>query len=83
MGNLDAERVEHIVQKILNDYSDDRAINKTDLYNQPDNKSLSKKASDRLFGHRSLMLPDDFSDLLIDILFRPLMFIVRFFRKKQ
>lgn len=40
MNRLNEDRVEDIVQLILGDYIDDRAINKTDLYNQPDKKAI-------------------------------------------
>ena len=39
MGRIDNEnmqKVDAIVQTILADYGDDRAINRTELYNQPD-----------------------------------------------
>ncbi|MBQ8515430.1 MAG: serine acetyltransferase [Ruminococcus sp.] len=40
MSKLDEERVEHIVQTILQDYEGERAVNKMDLYNQPDKKAI-------------------------------------------
>lgn len=40
MSQLNDDRVENIVQLILSDYEDDRAVNKTDLYNQPDKKAI-------------------------------------------
>lgn len=40
MNKLNHESVENIVQSILKDYDDDRAINKIDLYNQPDKKAI-------------------------------------------
>lgn len=40
MSKLNEDRVESIVQLILEDYVDERAINKTDLYNQPDKKAI-------------------------------------------
>lgn len=40
MRNTDMDRVEGIVQRILDDYTDERAVNKTDLYNQPDKKAV-------------------------------------------
>lgn len=40
MGQLNDDRVEDIVQLILGDYEDDRAVNKTDLYNQPDKEAI-------------------------------------------
>lgn len=40
MGRLNEDRVESIVQLILEDYTDNRVINKTDLYNQPDKKAI-------------------------------------------
>ncbi len=40
MGRLNEDRVESIVQLILDDYTDERAVNKTDLYNQPDKKAV-------------------------------------------
>ena len=40
MGKLNEDRVESIVQLILDDYTDERAVNKTDLYNQPDKKAV-------------------------------------------
>lgn len=40
MGKLNQERIERIVQTILNDYSDGKSINKTDLYNQPDKQAI-------------------------------------------
>ena len=32
--------VENVVQTILSDYEDDRDINKTDIYNQPDKTEI-------------------------------------------
>ncbi len=40
MGRLNEDRVESIVRLILDDYADERAVNKTDLYNQPDKKAV-------------------------------------------
>lgn len=40
MKNTDMDRVESIVQRILDDHTDGRAVNKTDLYNQPDKKAV-------------------------------------------
>ena len=40
MGKLNEDRVADIVQLILGDYEDERVINKTDLYNQPDKKAI-------------------------------------------
>lgn len=40
MSRLNEERVENIVELILKDYEDGRAINKTDIYNQPDKKAI-------------------------------------------
>ena len=40
MGRLNEDRVESIVQLILDDYTDERVVNKTDLYNQPDKKAV-------------------------------------------
>lgn len=40
MGKLNENRVEQIVQTILHDYEDNKYINNTDLYNQPDNKAI-------------------------------------------
>lgn len=40
MSRLNEERVESIVKLILKDYEDDRAVNKTDIYNQPDKKAI-------------------------------------------
>ena len=40
MGKLNEDRVEDIVQLILEDYEDERVINKTDLYNQPDKGAI-------------------------------------------
>ena len=40
MGKLNEDRVENIVQLILEDYEDERVINKTDLYNQPDKGAI-------------------------------------------
>lgn len=40
MGRLNEDRVESIVQLILDDYIDERVVNKTDLYNQPDKKAI-------------------------------------------
>lgn len=40
MGKLNEQRVEHIVQAILTDYEDNRAINKRDIYNRPDKKAI-------------------------------------------
>ncbi len=40
MSRLNEDRVEGIVQMILDDYTDERVVNKTDLYNQPDKKAV-------------------------------------------
>lgn len=40
MRQSNDEKIEHIVQLILDDYEDDRAVNKTDLYNQPDKEAI-------------------------------------------
>lgn len=40
VGRLNEDRVEGIVRLILDDYADERAVNKTDLYNQPDKKAI-------------------------------------------
>ena len=40
MGKLNEKRVNQIVQTILEDYEDDRTINKTDLCNQPDKEAV-------------------------------------------
>lgn len=40
MGKLNEQRVEYIVQAILTDYEDNRAINKRDIYNRPDKKAI-------------------------------------------
>lgn len=40
MSRLNEDRVERIVQSILDDYTDERVVNKTDLYNQPDKKAI-------------------------------------------
>lgn len=40
MGKLNENRVNQIVQTILEDYEDDRTINKTDLCNQPDKEAV-------------------------------------------
>ncbi len=40
MSRLNEDRVESIVRLILDDYTDDRVVNKTDLYNQPDKKAI-------------------------------------------
>lgn len=40
MSRLNEERIENIVQLILEDYEDERIINKTDLYNQPDRNAI-------------------------------------------
>lgn len=40
MGRLNEDRIECIVQLILDDYTDERVVNKTDLYNQPDKKAV-------------------------------------------
>ena len=40
MGRLNEERVEEIVQLILKDYTDERVVNKMDVYNQPDKKAI-------------------------------------------
>lgn len=40
MGKQNEDRVEGIVQLILDDYLDGRTVNKTDLYNQPDKKAV-------------------------------------------
>lgn len=63
MGQLNAERVEHIVQSILSDYADDRAINKTDLYNQPDKEAVI----DLLDKLMKILYPGYFSDKVYKI----------------
>lgn len=40
MNKINENNVESIVQTILSDYEDDRAINKTDIYNQPDKNAI-------------------------------------------
>lgn len=40
MGRLNADRVGHIVSTILSDYEDNKYVNKTDLYNQPDKNAI-------------------------------------------
>lgn len=40
MSRLNEDRVESIVQLILESYTDERVINKTDLYNQPDRNAI-------------------------------------------
>lgn len=40
MGKLNQDKVDHIVQSILHDYEDNKYINHTDLYNQPDKKAI-------------------------------------------
>lgn len=40
MGKLNQDKVDHIVQTILHDYDDNKYINHTDLYNQPDKKAI-------------------------------------------
>ena len=40
MSKLNEQRVENIVQAILTDYEDIRAINKRDIYNHPDKKAI-------------------------------------------
>lgn len=40
MSKINSDRVENIVQSILEDYNDERSINKTDIYNQPDKEAI-------------------------------------------
>ncbi len=40
VAKLDEERVEKVVQEILEDYSRDSILNKLDIYNQPDKKAI-------------------------------------------
>ena len=40
MDRSDKQRIEGIVQRILDDFGDDRAINKTDLCNEPDKTAI-------------------------------------------
>ena len=40
MAKLDEERVERVVQEILEDYNRDSVLNKLDIYNQPDKKAI-------------------------------------------
>lgn len=40
MRQSNHEKIENIVQLILGDYEDDRAVNKTDLYNQPNKEAI-------------------------------------------
>lgn len=40
MKQSNDEKIENIVQLILDDYEDDRAVNKTDLYNQPNKEAI-------------------------------------------
>lgn len=58
MSKLNEESVESIVQLILSDYEDDRAVNKTDLNNQPDKEAV-KDIVDKLF---KVLYPGYYSD---------------------
>ena len=40
MSEINSAKVESIVQLILGDYEDDKRINRTDLYNQPDKEAI-------------------------------------------
>lgn len=40
MVKLNQDRVDNIVKTILNDYEDNKYVNHTDLYNQPDKKAI-------------------------------------------
>lgn len=40
MSMINEDRIQNIVQTILSDYSDDRSINKTDIFNQPDKEAI-------------------------------------------
>ena len=40
MSEINSAKVENIVQLILGDYEDDKRINRTDLYNQPDKDAI-------------------------------------------
>lgn len=63
MSKLKEDRVEDIVQLILSDYTDERAINKTDLYNQPDKKAIIDIA-DKLL---KILYPGYYSDQVYKI----------------
>lgn len=57
------DRIEDIVQMILGDYEDDRAINKTDLYNQPDKEAIIDVV-EKLF---KILYPGYYSDKVYKI----------------
>lgn len=40
MAGVNSDRIEKVVQNILDDYLDDRSINKTDIFNQPDKEAI-------------------------------------------
>lgn len=58
MGKVDEKSVENIVKMILDDYEDDRSINRTDLWNQPDKNAIIDIV-DKLL---KIMYPGYFSD---------------------
>lgn len=63
MGKLNQERVDHIVQTILHDYEDDKYVNHTDLYNQPDKKAIIDIVEKLL----KILYPGYFSDKVYKI----------------
>ncbi len=58
MSVLDEKRINCIVQTILEDYEDDRTINKTDFCNQPDKEAITE-IIDKLF---KILYPGYFDD---------------------
>ena len=63
MDRSDKQRIEGIVQRILDDFGDDRAINKTDLCNEPD-KTAIIDVIDKLM---KILYPGYYSDKLYKI----------------
>ena len=60
MDRSDKQRIEGIVKRILDDFGDDRAINKTDLCNEPD-KTAIIDVIDKLM---KILYPGYYSDKL-------------------
>ncbi len=63
MEQIDQRKVDLIVQNILNDYEDDKYINRTNLYNRPDRQAV-KEITDKLL---KIIFPGFFSDKVYKI----------------
>lgn len=91
MGKLNEQRVEHIVQSILSDYEDSKAINKRDIYNRPDKKAIIEIVEKLMmiiypgyYGdkvYRSYSLKNNMSAAIEDVIFhlhKQIMVVLRY-----